>query len=306
MERKNPFSPKRNPLKPFSSSSEKTGENHQNPLKPKQNYRSNAAFSPPSKEGVRRRVTPSEGSSGRLIFGIRAVLEAIHAGKDIDKILVRRELSSELAKELFTALKNNNIPVQRVPIEKLNRLTQKNHQGVIAFMSEVEYQHIADIIPALYEEGKMPFVVMLDGVTDVRNFGAIARTCECAGVDALVVATRGGAAANADAVKTSAGALHAIPVCRENNLAETVQFLKNSGLKAIAATEKSSRLYTQISYQEPLVIVMGSEDAGISDEVLKCCDEQISIPVRGSIASLNVSVATGILAYEALRQRQLS
>jgi rRNA methylase, putative, group 3 len=242
--------------------------------------------------------------SSDLIFGIRAVIEALEAGKEVDKILVRKELSSDLAKELFAALQGRNVPVQRVPVEKLNAITQKNHQGVIAYAAAIEYQQISNIIPALYEEGKNPFVVVLDGVTDIRNFGAIARTCECAGVNAIVVPSRGGAAANADAVKTSAGALHVIPVCRENSLVEAVKFLKSSGLKVVAATEKAVKNYTEVSYKEPVAIVMGSEDVGISDEVLRLCDELVAIPIVGTIASLNVSVAAGVLVYEAVKQRQ--
>lgn len=243
-------------------------------------------------------------SSSELIFGIRAVIEALEAGKEVDKILIRREFASDLAKELFAALQGRNIPVQRVPVEKLNAITQKNHQGVIAYAAAIEYQQIANIIPTLYEEGKNPFIVVLDGVTDVRNFGAIARTCECAGVNAIVVPSRGGAAANADAVKTSAGALHVMPVCRENSLEEAVKFLKSSGLRVIAATEKGVQNYTDVSYKEPVAIVMGSEDIGISDEILRLCDDLVAIPVLGTIASLNVSVAAGVLMYEAVKQRK--
>jgi 23S rRNA (guanosine2251-2'-O)-methyltransferase len=246
----------------------------------------------------------NNGSGADMIFGLRAVIEAIEAGKEIDKILIRNELTSDLAKELFAGLQGRNIPVQRVPVDKLNGITQKNHQGVIAFMAAIEYQQITNIIPELYEQAKTPFIVVLDGVTDVRNFGAIVRTCECAGVNAIVVPSRGSAAANADAMKTSAGALNVMPVCRENSLIETIKFLKSSGLKIVAATEKAAKNYTEISFQEPVALVMGSEDVGISDEVLRLCDELIAIPILGTIASLNVSVATGVLAYEVIRQRK--
>ncbi|MGC9151056.1 MAG: 23S rRNA (guanosine(2251)-2'-O)-methyltransferase RlmB [Microbacter sp.] len=239
-----------------------------------------------------------------MIFGIRPVIEALAAGKELDKILIRKELQSDLANELFEALQGKNLPVQRVPVEKLNRLTRKNHQGVIAFKSSVEYQHISDIIPMLYEQGKTPFIVVLDGITDVRNFGAIVRTCECAGVDAIVVPSRGSAAANADAVKTSAGALHHIPICRENQLLEAVHFLKNSGLTIVGATEKAVHEYLDIPYTDPVALIMGSEDTGISPEIGLLCDATVSIPVLGKIDSLNVSVATGILLYEVVRQRK--
>ena len=240
-----------------------------------------------------------------MIFGLRPVIEAIEAGKELDKILIKKDLSSDLAKELFSAMKGTQIPLQKVPVEKLNRLTMKNHQGVVAFLSSVTYQHIDNIIPTIYEEGRTPFIVVLDGITNVRNFGAIARTCECAGVDAIVVPLRGGAAINADAVKTSAGALHNIPVCRENSLTNAVRFLKASGITVFAASEKAVEDYTAFDYTVPTAIVMGAEDVGISPQILRLCDNIVSIPILGNIKSLNVSVATGILTYEVIRQRKL-
>lgn len=238
-----------------------------------------------------------------MIFGIRAVIEAIDAGKEIDKIFLRREMGGELARELFDKLKDAQVAIQRVPLEKLNRLTMKNHQGVVAYISSVEYQRIENIIPTLYEQGKTPFVVLLDGVTDVRNFGAIARTCECAGVDALIVPVRGAAAANADAIKTSAGALHVIPVCREQSLHNCVSYLQKCGIRVIAASEKASHSYTNANYKDPIAIVMGAEDVGVSHDILRICDDLVSIPVLGQIDSLNVSVAAGIVIYEAVQQR---
>ena len=238
-----------------------------------------------------------------MIFGIRAVIEAIDAGKEIDKIFLRREMGGDLARELFDKLKDAQVAIQRVPLEKLNRLTMKNHQGVVAYISSVEYQRIEDIIPTLYEQGKNPFFVMLDGVTDVRNFGAIARTCECAAVDAVIIPVRGSASVNADAVKTSAGALHTLPVCREQNLRSTLQYLKDSGFRIVAATEKGDYDYTKADYTGPLCIIMGAEDTGVSYENLALCDEWVKIPMLGTIESLNVSVAAGILIYEAVKQR---
>ncbi|MGN0036203.1 MAG: 23S rRNA (guanosine(2251)-2'-O)-methyltransferase RlmB [Bacteroidaceae bacterium] len=240
-----------------------------------------------------------------MIFGVRAVIEAIQAGKDIDKILVKKDMQSELSKELFAALKGTLIPVQRVPVERINRITRKNHQGVVAFTSAVTYQRTADLVPTLFEEGRVPFFVMLDGVTDVRNFGAIARTCECAGVDAIILPTKGSASANADAIKTSAGALHTLPVCREQNLAQTLRYLKDCGFRIVAATEKSDYDYTQANYADPLCIIMGAEDTGVAAEHLELCDERVRIPLYGHIESLNVSVAAGILIYEAVKQRNL-
>ena len=174
--------------------------------------------------------------NNEMIFGVRAVLEALDAGKEIDKILIKKDIQSELSRELFAALKGRTIPVQRVPVEKLNRITRKNHQGVIAFVSAVEYASIETVIPTLFEEGKNPLIVLLDGITDVRNFGSIARTCDCAGVDAVIIPMHGSVTVNADAVKTSAGALHTLPVCREKNITETLKYLKASGLRIVCAT----------------------------------------------------------------------
>ncbi len=245
---------------------------------------------------------PNENHS-EFIFGVRAVLEAVLAGKDIDKILVRKDLETEITKELFESLKGSRVPVQRVPVEKLNRVTMKNHQGVVAFISEVTYQRLEDILPTLYEEGKNPFIVLLDGITDVRNFGAIARTCECAGVHAIVIPMTDSVSVNADAMKTSAGALHTLPVCREGSIRESILLLKNSGVKVIAASEKAADSYTKSDYSGPVAIVMGAEDTGIANENLRICDELVQIPILGKIGSLNVSVAAGILLYEAVKHR---
>ena len=234
-----------------------------------------------------------------MIFGIRAVIEAVEAGKDIDKILIKKDLQGELAQELFASVKGQNIVVQRVPIEKINRITRKNHQGVVAFISAVTYQRLENIIPSLYEEGKIPFIVVLDGVTDVRNFGAIARTCECAGVNAIVIPERNSVSVNADAIKTSAGALHHIPVCREYSVFEAIRFLQNSGLQIVEASHN----YTSIDYCGPIAIVMGAEDTGVSADVLKICDHRAALPLMGTISSLNVSVAAGVMMYEVVRQR---
>lgn len=238
-----------------------------------------------------------------MIFGIRAVIEAVQAGKEIDKILVKKELQGDLAKELFSVLRGTGIVMQKVPVERLNRITRKNHQGVIAFISSITYQSLENLIPGLYEEGKTPLLVVLDGITDVRNFGAIARTCECAGVDAIVIPQRGSVSVNADAIKTSAGALHTLPVCRERNLHEALRFLQNSGIRLVAATEKAVINYAEFSYTEPTAIILGAEDEGISTDSLKVCDDMVKIPQFGTIGSLNVSVAAGVMIYEAIRQR---
>ncbi len=239
-----------------------------------------------------------------MIFGIRAVIEAVEAGKDIDKVLVKRELSGDLFLELQQLLRTCEIPMQRVPVERIDRITRKNHQGVIAFTSAVTYQKLEDIVPMLYEEGKTPFILVLDGLTDVRNFGAIARTCEVAGVHAIVIPARGSVTVNADAIKTSAGALHTIPVCREQNLKEAIVFLQNSGIKVVAATEKAAGFYTESDFTVPIAILMGAEDVGVAAENLRVSDELVKIPQIGTIQSLNVSVAAGVIIYEVVRQRK--
>ncbi|MDR1811172.1 MAG: 23S rRNA (guanosine(2251)-2'-O)-methyltransferase RlmB [Prevotella sp.] len=238
-----------------------------------------------------------------MIFGIRAVIEAVEAGKEIDKVIVKRELQGELFRELSSALKARDIPMQKVPLERIDRFTRKNHQGVIAFLPAVGYERLEDILPFIYEQGKDPFIVLLDGLTDVRNFGAIARTCEVAGVNAIVIPARGSVTVNADAVKTSAGALLKIPVCKENSLKDAIRFLKDSGVKVVAATERAAQNHTAADYTCPVALVMGAEDVGVSSDNLRLCDELVKIPQFGSIASLNVSVAAGVLIYEVIRQR---
>lgn len=237
------------------------------------------------------------------IYGLRAIIEAIDAGKEIDKIFIKKDLSGELASELFERIRQTRIPVQRVPVERINRITRKNHQGAVAMLSAVTYHRLDHLVPQLYEEGLLPFIVVLDGITDVRNFGAIARTCECAGVDAIVIPEHGSVSVGGDAVKTSAGALHHIPVCRERSVRGAVRFLRENGYKVVAASEKADINYTQADYTGPVAIVMGAEDVGIDPEVIKQCDTFVSIPMFGKIGSLNVSVAAGVMMYEVVRQR---
>lgn len=237
------------------------------------------------------------------IFGIRAILEAIEAGKSIDKVLLRREIGGDLAKELIEKVREYDIVMQRVPLEKLNRITMKNHQGAIALLSPVGYHKLDNVIPQLYEDGKTPLAVVLDGVTDARNFGAIARSADCAGVDFIVIPERGSASASSDAVKASAGALFYVPVCRERDTLWAVRKLKDNGYLIVGASEKGAESYVKADYTVPVAIVMGAEDTGISPEVLKVCDTLAAIPILGNIGSLNVSVAAGVMLYEAVRQR---
>ncbi len=239
-----------------------------------------------------------------MIFGIRAVREAIAAGQEIDQIFVKRETNSDQMSELIRAIGDQRIPLRKVPIEKLNRLTRKNHQGVIAIKSATNYYTLEDIIPFLYEKGRNPFIVVLDGITDVRNFGAIARTCECVGADAIVIFEQRSVSVTADAIKTSAGALSRLPVCRERSIDETLKYLKDSGVTLIGATEKSTALMDSADFSGPIALIMGAEDRGLSTTSLKMCDQLIRIPLYGEIGSLNVSVAAGILLYEAVRNRK--
>lgn len=240
-----------------------------------------------------------------MIFGLRPVIEALKAGKEIDRLFVQNGLKNELFGEMMGMLKKHDVQYQYVPLEKLNRLTTKNHQGVVGYISSIEYHKIADVLPAVFDTGKMPLVLILDRITDVRNFGAIARTAECAGVDAIIIPSRGAAQINADAIKTSTGALHKIPICREENLRQVIDFLRESGLQVIACTEKTKEQYYEIDMTLPVAIIMGSEENGISSEYLKLADSHAKIPLMGEIGSLNVSVATGIILYEAVRQRLL-
>jgi 23S rRNA (guanosine2251-2'-O)-methyltransferase len=238
------------------------------------------------------------------IYGIRAIIEAIRSGKEIDKLLLSKQAGGDLFKDLFALARENNVPTQFVPLEKLNRMTYKNHQGAIAYISEISFHKIEHIVPTIYEEGKTPFLLILDGITDVRNFGAIVRTAECAGIHAIIIPEKGSATVNSDAVKTSAGALHTVPVCRVKSLNQTISYLKNSGIQIVAATEKAENVYYQADFELPTAIIMGSEDEGIQPALLSLADMTIKIPLSGNIASLNVSVATGILLFEVVKQRK--
>ena len=239
----------------------------------------------------------------QYIYGIHAVLEAIDAGKDIDKILLSKTLNTETAQEISERARQLRVPVQRVPVQKIDRITRRNHQGVLAMLAAVTYYRVEDLVPQLFDEGENPFVVVLDGVTDVRNFGAVARTCECAGMSAIVIPDRESVSVNADAVKTSAGALNYLHVCREHNLVNAAKVLRDRGFKIVGTSDKSHTTYTQADYTGPVAIVLGAEDKGISPEIMKLCDTQVLIPEFGHINSLNVSVAGGIIIYEVVRQR---
>lgn len=240
-----------------------------------------------------------------FIFGIRAVIEAIKAGKQIDKLMIKSGSKGELYSEMMNLIKEMQIPFQFVPNERINRVTMKNHQGVLAFISPIEFQNIENIIPSLYESGKNPLIVILDQVTDVRNFGAITRTAECANVDVIIIPEKGSAQISGDAVKTSAGALLKIPVCRVKNLSNTIKYLQQSGIQIVAATEKADDYYYKVDFAGPTAIIMGAEDRGVALEYLKVADQMVKIPILGEIESLNVSVAASVLIYEAVKQRMV-
>ena len=239
------------------------------------------------------------------IFGIHAIIEAIQAGKTIDKLFIQKGLHNDSFAELWKLVRLRRINYKHVPIEKINRLTRKNHQGVFAFISPIEFHKIEDLIPQIFERGETPLILVLDRVTDVRNFGAIARTAECAGAHTILVPEQNSAAINADAVKTSSGALHKIPICRTWNMKLSLQFIKDSGIQIISCTEKTHNDVYDADFSSPTAIILGSEEDGISSEFLKMSNKKVKIPINGKISSLNVSVAAGVIIYEAVRQRSL-
>jgi len=240
-----------------------------------------------------------------MVYGIRPVLEAIDSGKEVEKILIQKGLRSDNFAELMNQVKEANIPYQFVPIEKLHRVTRKNHQGVIAYISPIVFDNIEQIIPTIFEKGQIPMVLILDRITDVRNFGAILRTAEATGVHAVVIPSKSSAQLNSGTIKSSAGAIFKVPICRSENLKDTLDFLTNSGLKIAAATEKAADLYYHADLSGPLALILGSEGEGVSGEYLKRASVHVKIPMLGEIESLNVSVAAGVLLYEIVRQREI-
>ena len=262
----------------------------------KRNYREVGNSRPPFKKDNADKI--------EMIFGLRPILEALAAGKTIERIYLQKGQKNSVTQDITEMARNAHVPIASVPVEKLDSLTRKNHQGAVAYLSMITYLPLGNIVTSLFDEGKDPLIVVLDRITDVRNFGAIARNAECLGVDAIVIPSHGAAQVNGDAVKTSAGALNRIPVCREHNLKETLDYLHNSGIRIVASTEKSEHsLEENVDLTGPLAIVMGSEEDGVSPEYLKKADLRIKIPMVGKISSLNVSVASGIMLYEVLKQR---
>lgn len=240
---------------------------------------------------------------GSYIFGLRPIMEAIEAGKELEKVYMNKDAQGELFRQLTALLAKENIRTQWVPIERLNRITRKNHQGAVAVLSAASYASLEDVVSTTMEQGKVPLIVILDGVTDVRNFGAIVRSAECAGVHAVVMPAKGAAPINADAMKTSAGALNFVPVCRVNNIRTALYYLKDSGFNIVAATEKADKSYFSTNFTGPTAIILGSEDTGASKVSLELADELIKIPILGRIKSLNVSAAAAVIMFEAVKQR---
>lgn len=238
------------------------------------------------------------------IFGIRAIIEAIQAGKEVDKVFLQKDAQGELMKDLLKVMKRNNVNFTYVPVEKLNRLTPNNHQGAVASIAPISFYEIENLVETILEKNNNPLFLVLDQISDARNFGAIIRTAECTGVDGIIVQKSGTAPVNGDTVKTSAGAVFNIPICRVEHIKDAIFFLQSSGIKTVAATEKTDQNIYDLSLNEPVAIIMGSEDRGINPSVLKIVDEKAKLPMFGTIGSLNVSVACGAFLYEAVRQRK--
>lgn len=247
------------------------------------------------------------------IFGRKPLLEAFAAGKRFDKILVLKNAGGEEIQAIREQARQHDVPVQSVPKEKLDGVARKyskfkeaNHQGVLGFVSIIDYHTLDDVLHHVLSDGKNPLLLVLDGITDVGNFGAIARSAECLGAHAIIVPAQGSAQINAEAMKASAGALNRLLVCREKSLVTAVKYLKASGVKIFATDMKDAVTVNEADFTIPCAIVLGSEGEGVSSELMKLCDEKVSIPMQGQTESLNVSVSAGIVLYEAAAQRRRS
>lgn len=238
-----------------------------------------------------------------LIFGIRAIIEAINAGKEVDKVFIQKDAQGDLMQDLMKAMKKNSINFSYVPVEKLNRLTSNNHQGAVATIAPISFVSLESLVEGVIESGKKPLFLILDQLSDARNFGAIIRTAECTGVNGIIVQKQGSAPVNGDTVKTSAGAVFNVPICKVDHIKDAIFYLQGSGIKTVAATEKTEQNIYDIDLNEPVAIIMGSEDRGVNPSVLKIVDEKAKLPMFGTIGSLNVSVACGAFLYETIRQR---
>jgi 23S rRNA (guanosine2251-2'-O)-methyltransferase len=238
-----------------------------------------------------------------LVFGIHPILEGLKSGKNFDKLLILNSLRTPQAKEIMSLAKEIGISINKVPQQKLDRVTRKNHQGIIGFIAPVEFQSIENILPEVFAQGKVPFLLILDRISDVRNFGAIVRTAECAGVDAIIIPKKGAAQINGETIKTSTGSIFNIPICKVSGLDSIIPFLKESGIHLVACTEKAEINYTEINYTIPIGIILGSEESGIAISNITKSDSKVKLPLLGKTKSLNVSVSGAIIMYEVIRQR---
>ena len=238
-----------------------------------------------------------------IVFGTRPVLEAINSGKTLEKLFIQKNLKKEILEKIKSKLSNKKINISYVPKEKLNRITKKNHQGIICYISPISYQPIEEIIQRVFEKGKDPFVIILDRITDTRNFGAISRVADASGVDAIIITEKESAIITSDSIKTSAGAINYIPICKVKSLRSTANFLKESGLKLVSCTEKGDKKFYDADLTSPCCIILGSEKDGISNSLMDISDERLNIPMKGNVESLNVSSSASVILFEVVRQR---
>ena len=238
-----------------------------------------------------------------IVFGTRPVLEAINSGKTLEKLFIQKNLKKEILEKIKSKLSNKKINISYVPKEKLNRITKKNHQGIICYISPISYQPIEEIIQRVFEKGKDPFVIILDRITDTRNFGAISRVADASGVDAIIIPEKESAIITSDSIKTSAGAINYIPICKVKSLKSTANFLKDSGLKLVSCTEKGDKKFYDADLTSPCCIILGSEKDGISNSLMDISDERLNIPMKGNVESLNVSSSASVILFEVVRQR---
>ena len=238
-----------------------------------------------------------------IVFGTRPVLEAINSGKTLEKLFIQKNLKKEILEKIKSKLSNKKINISYVPKEKLNRITKKNHQGIICYISPISYQPIEEIIQRVFEKGKDPFVIILDRITDTRNFGAISRVADASGVDAIIIPEKESAIITSDSIKTSAGAINYVPICKVKSLRSTANFLKESGLKLVSCTEKGDKKFYDADLTSPCCIILGSEKDGISNSLMDISDERLNIPMKGNVESLNVSSSASVILFEVVRQR---
>ena len=238
-----------------------------------------------------------------LIFGIYPVIEALKSEVNLDKIYVQKGIQNNKLDFITSTAQERGIQINWVPSQKLDYLTKSNHQGVAAITAPISFEILEELVSRITEKETAPLFIILDQISDVRNFGAIIRTAECTGVDAIIVQKKGGAPISGDTVKTSAGAIFNVPICKVDHIKDAIYYLQASGIKTIGASEKASKALYDINLKEPLALIMGSEGKGISKSVLNLLDEQAALPLMGSINSLNVSVACGVFLYEVIRQR---